>query len=221
MSASLRGATSVRGADARHRILCAAARLYALHGFDGTSIREIAAAAEVTKPLVHYHFGTKEQLFATLLRESIDACRAASLDVRGQSATACDRLRAMLHWQFACAREAPEILVFAHEVMSLPGLLPVGFDYKAECKALCADWAQIVEDGRRSGEFRAVDPQTVVAIAVATANHFAGAVLSGELATIPAGIEEELFALIVHGVAAPLEASDVQRRAGAGLGATT
>jgi len=219
MSTSLRGAASVRGADARHRILRAAARLYALHGYDGTSIREIAAAAGVTKPLVHYHFGTKEHLFATLLRESIDACRAASQDVRGLRATAHDRLRAMLHWQFACAREAPEIVVFAHEVMSLPGLLPVGFDYKAECKSLCASWAQVVEDGQKTGEFRAVDPQTVIAMAVATANLYAGAVLAGDIDTIPEGLEDTLYELIVHGVAAP--ASTSKRRARAGLEAAS
>jgi AcrR family transcriptional regulator len=187
---------------ARQRILRAAARLYALRGYEGTSIREIAAAASVTKPLVHYHFGSKSELFATLLRESIDACHAAAADVHGRRTSACERLRAMLRWQFECARAAPEIVVFAHEVMSLPGLLPVGFDYKAECKSLCDAWAQVVEAGQQSGEFRAVDPHMVVTLAVATANLYASAVLAGDIDVIPDGVEDTLFELIVQGVAA-------------------
>jgi AcrR family transcriptional regulator len=194
--------SAVTAPTARQRILRAAARLYALRGYEGTSIREIAAAAAVTKPLVHYHFGSKAELFATLLRESIDACRAAALDVHGRRASACENLRAMLRWQFECARAAPEIVVFAHEVMSLPGLLPVGFDYKAECKSLCDAWAQVVEAGQRSGEFRAVDPHMVVTLAVATANLYASAVLAGDIDVIPDGVEDTLFELIVQGVAA-------------------
>ena len=40
----------------------AAARLFAERGFDATSVREIAAAAGVTKPTLYYHFGSKQGL---------------------------------------------------------------------------------------------------------------------------------------------------------------
>ena len=39
-----------------------AAELFAQKGFAGTSIREIAEAAGVTKPTLYYHFGSKEGL---------------------------------------------------------------------------------------------------------------------------------------------------------------
>ncbi len=39
---------------ARDRIVRAAVRLYPLHGYKGTSMREIAEAAGVTKPLIYY-----------------------------------------------------------------------------------------------------------------------------------------------------------------------
>lgn len=41
-------------------ILDAAERLFARHGIDATSIREITRVAEVNVAAVHYHFGTKE-----------------------------------------------------------------------------------------------------------------------------------------------------------------
>jgi Transcriptional regulator len=47
----------------REAILAAARDTFAEHGFDGASIRAIAARAGVDPALVHHYFGTKEQLF--------------------------------------------------------------------------------------------------------------------------------------------------------------
>jgi AcrR family transcriptional regulator len=47
---------------ARERLLDAAARLFAERGFNGVSVREIAAAAEVNLGVIPYYFGTKENL---------------------------------------------------------------------------------------------------------------------------------------------------------------
>lgn len=49
--------------DTRDRILDAAERLFAAHGFDGTSLRQITEAAEVNLAAVNYHFGSKEELY--------------------------------------------------------------------------------------------------------------------------------------------------------------
>jgi AcrR family transcriptional regulator len=47
----------------KDRILNSAERLFADNGFDGVSIRDIAADAEVQLALIHYHFGTKLNLY--------------------------------------------------------------------------------------------------------------------------------------------------------------
>jgi AcrR family transcriptional regulator len=49
--------------DTRDVILDAAERLFAASGLNGTSMREIATAANVAQALIHYHFGTKENLY--------------------------------------------------------------------------------------------------------------------------------------------------------------
>jgi AcrR family transcriptional regulator len=46
----------------RARILDCAERLFALHGYHGTSVRDIAQAADVQFALVGYHFGSKQDL---------------------------------------------------------------------------------------------------------------------------------------------------------------
>lgn len=55
--------TDVEQAAARDRILEAAILRFSERSFDGASMREIAADAGVTQPLISYHFGTKEELW--------------------------------------------------------------------------------------------------------------------------------------------------------------
>jgi len=50
-----------------------AAGLFARQGFDATSVREIVEAAEVTKPTLYYHFGSKMGLAEALLARPLEA----------------------------------------------------------------------------------------------------------------------------------------------------
>lgn len=49
--------------DTRMRMLEAAGPIFAEKGFDGTTVREICAAADVNVASVNYHFGSKETLY--------------------------------------------------------------------------------------------------------------------------------------------------------------
>lgn len=49
--------------SAREAILAAALRSFAKSGFDGTTLLEVARVAGLSHPLVHYHFGNKEELW--------------------------------------------------------------------------------------------------------------------------------------------------------------
>jgi AcrR family transcriptional regulator len=55
-------------ATTHEAILRAASREFADRGYDGATIRGIAARARVDPALVHHYFGTKEHLFATAMR---------------------------------------------------------------------------------------------------------------------------------------------------------
>jgi AcrR family transcriptional regulator len=186
--------------SARARILRAAAHLYTTQGFEGTSIREIAAAARVTKPLVHYHFGSKQELFSTLLRESIAGCRTAVNEAWDREPEPRARLRAVLKAQFDRAREAPEIVAFAHEALTTPGMLPVGFDYRSEGRGLFELYVRLIGDGQARGAFRSVEPRAVVVMAISTVAMYVMAVLAGNLPEIPTGIENTVFDLLMGGL---------------------
>ena len=49
--------------ETRERILAHAAHLFAIRGFDGVSMRDVAAAVSLTQAALYYHFPDKEQLY--------------------------------------------------------------------------------------------------------------------------------------------------------------
>ncbi len=65
MTKNLKPADDATGEDVnrRTRILDAALKLFAERGYDGTSVAMVAKEADVAKPLVSYHFGSKEALW--------------------------------------------------------------------------------------------------------------------------------------------------------------
>ncbi len=52
--------------DVKNRILSAAEELFALKGYDGTGIAQIADKSEITKSLLYYYFDSKEQILQEL-----------------------------------------------------------------------------------------------------------------------------------------------------------
>jgi AcrR family transcriptional regulator len=62
------------------RILDAAERLFADHGFEGTSIRDIVDSAKVNLAAIHYHFRSKEALLEAVLTRRISIVNGARLE---------------------------------------------------------------------------------------------------------------------------------------------
>ena len=53
--------------DKKEHIINKAIELFAEKGFEGTSIRDLAAKAEVNVAMVNYYFGSKEKLFEAMV----------------------------------------------------------------------------------------------------------------------------------------------------------
>ncbi len=69
--------------DTRGRILAAARTSFGEHGFDGTTVRGIAAAAGVDPALVHHYFGSKQQLFVAAMEIPVDFDAVAAAVMAG------------------------------------------------------------------------------------------------------------------------------------------
>ena len=53
----------VKGTDTRARLIEVAAVLFAEHGFNGASVRDICERAEANPASINYHFGSKFELY--------------------------------------------------------------------------------------------------------------------------------------------------------------
>lgn len=88
-----------KAAASRRRIITAAAELFAQRGYDGTSIREIAAAVSMTTAALYYHFASKEDLYVA---------------VHGQCMAAVEEAVAKATWDVRDPWERLEAAVAAH-----------------------------------------------------------------------------------------------------------
>lgn len=65
------------GRQRREQLLDVARALFAEKGFDSTSVEEIAARAQVSKPVVYEHFGGKEGIYAVIVDREVQTLLAA------------------------------------------------------------------------------------------------------------------------------------------------
>lgn len=76
-SETKRARARMTGSQRRAQLLDVSRRLFAEKGFDNTSVEEIAARAEVSKPVVYEHFGGKEGVYAVVVDREIQSLTAA------------------------------------------------------------------------------------------------------------------------------------------------
>ena len=82
----------------KEAILAAALRVFASDGYDGASMPRIAKVAQVAAPLIHYYFGSKENLWRETVAWSLADLRRDALAI-GDATRALaplDRLRVFL-----------------------------------------------------------------------------------------------------------------------------
>lgn len=71
----------------RASVLSAAESLFAEKGFAGTSMRDLAKASGVSQPLIHHHFGSKQELYNEVKRRVIERYRDLQRPVARRKST--------------------------------------------------------------------------------------------------------------------------------------
>lgn len=111
MADSDRTSDDKRARATRAKLIRAARRHFAVHGFEGSSVREIQRIAGVNPAAVHYHFGSKEGLYRAVIDASlshIQAERIAAFNAIDPDLSGEARLMALLR-----AYAAPHIRLAA------------------------------------------------------------------------------------------------------------
>ncbi len=99
------------------RILDAAKRVFAEHGFRGATVDEIAQRAEMSKPNLLYYFKNKKALYRAVLERTLDSWLEPlrALDAAGDPET---ELRRYIARKIEASRRDPEASrVFASEML--------------------------------------------------------------------------------------------------------
>ena len=146
----------------REAILSAALTAFARDGYDGASMPKIARLANVAPPLIHYYFGSKDNLWRETIDHSLGELRreAAAIFQATRSLTPLDRLRAVLqaHSQFA-AKWPDHFFMIMAEARSNPERFEwVQQNYTG---VLFDEVLQILRDAREQGAIRDLDLEQI------------------------------------------------------------
>jgi len=163
------GHQSLDSLEARDKILATATRLFSHLGYESTSLSQVAREAKVSKALIFWHFDSKEKLYHSALRKTlepyfIDVDDLEGLGEREQIARLIDLFYDFVHENVYSVRFFLSLML---RVESQPdeGLSRVNELYRIFRSSV----ASIIESGRSHGAFRAdVDATREAALIMAT-----------------------------------------------------
>ncbi len=200
----------------REAVIRAAAHAFNRKGYHNTSLDDIAAALEVSKPTVYYYVSNKEQLLFECFVAGIEPIRAAFREVRLLKAPARKRLKAVLrHYGQAVASEFGWCMVRAEDQDLSPAM-------SGHIKALKSEIDQgirrLLREGMQDGSIHPCDPKMTAFALAGALNWIAHWYRENQTLT---GIEiaEAFIAIFESGLVprACAENSRALRRAGARL----
>jgi AcrR family transcriptional regulator len=139
----------------------AALSLFGERGFAGSSIRELAARANMSIAGIYHHFPSKLEILFDLMTRTMDeliartygAIDSAGVD-SGSRLAAAVRAHVLFHMELL-----PESFVYNTELRSLDGWRREKI--VAQRDAYQRTWFEIVSEGRRRGEFEVDDVAAV------------------------------------------------------------
>ena len=141
----------------REAVIRAAAHAFNHKGYHNTSLDDIAAALEVSKPTVYYYVTNKEQLLFECFVAGIEPIRTAFRKARKLKANGRERLKAVLgHYGQAVASEFGWCMVRAEDQDLSPSM-------SAHIKSLKSEIDQgirrLLREGMQDGSIHPCDPK--------------------------------------------------------------
>lgn len=92
-------------AKREQQLLNVALQLFIEHGYQGTSMEDIASAAGVTRPIVYNHFGSKDGIYLACLRRARESLDQHIVDAAKDLTTLQGRLNAGVEGYFTFVDE--------------------------------------------------------------------------------------------------------------------
>lgn len=159
--------------DKREHIINTAIKLFATKGFEGTSIRDLAATADVNVAMINYYFGSKEKLFESMVEYNVAYTRGVLDEIaHDESLTEMQKFEKVIDShvnRLFTNREFHKVLHHELQLNQRPELANailkvIGKNYKI--------MKSIIDEGIRKKEFKMVDSGLTVATLTGTVNTF-------------------------------------------------
>ena len=108
--------------DSRQEILRTAARLFQQHGYDATSMNDVAAALKLSKGGLYHHFQSKDEMLFHIMNHAMDITDEREVKRRSAASNPEERFRALirLHIGVVLKERDREVTVMLHENHPLP-----------------------------------------------------------------------------------------------------
>ena len=147
-------------AETRAAILNAACEVIAEIGFEKIRMRMVAERAGVSTAALHYHFDTREKLFAEAMRYSFEHTGADVYQLKGDTDTATARLARIISASLPLTPSLRREWAMWQELWCRAGRDAESRTLAIELYKAHQGWIQeTLEDGIASGEFRPVDTE--------------------------------------------------------------
>lgn len=105
--------------DSQGALIAVATQLFAAKGFNGVSVRELAAAAGVNLSMISYYFGGKEGLYAAVLIEQFAPLKRVG-EIKAMSDDPLERFELYVRATVARYRKNPHLLRFYTSELTNP-----------------------------------------------------------------------------------------------------
>lgn len=181
----------------RQRILTAARELFAQHGYEGTSVRDITSRAKANLAAITYHFGSKELLFHAVLRSVAEPLVEAVTQAAQAPGTPLQRLELALR----AANQHVQAHPWAPPVMlrELAGSGRLPEPLVQAWKRNVSTLVGLITAGQQDGSIRAGDPLLLALSAVGQVFFFrVGGRIAQEVAQVDLNSPEVRSRLIEH-----------------------
>lgn len=110
--------------ETANRILDAADELFAVHGYDAVSVRDITEKVGVNKALLFYYFDSKAELFEKIVERYYSSHVQGFIDAFGESGTLHERAHRVLDAYADFMESNPRFPLLLHRELANPDGLP-------------------------------------------------------------------------------------------------
>lgn len=138
----------------RRRILQAAIRLFAKHGFHAVSVDQIVGQARVNKRMVYHYFGSKDALFEAALSEVYKRIEEIEFHAVERGRSPREKLSRLLESYFDFLDHEPEFTRLLQWENLEKGRHLTKENHLLTKNPFLARFRAIVQDGVATGEFR-------------------------------------------------------------------